>query len=78
MELTTKGQEIMAKMADLHAEQTAIPTFLELQQELERLVKAEHPEETLAMTYTRCYGILLANITTEQMLTIVNRRKKAL
>jgi hypothetical protein len=78
MELTTKGQEIMAKMADLHAEQNSVPTFSELQEELERLVKADNPEETLAMTYTRCYGILLANITTEQMLAIVNRRKMAL
>lgn len=76
MELTTKGQDIMAKMASEHADLNTAPTFDDLQKELEDLVKAEHPEETLAMTYTRCYGILLANITTEQMTAIVNRKKR--
>lgn len=76
MELTTKGQDIMAKMASEHADLNTTPTFSDLQKELEDLVKAEHPEETLAMTYTRCYGILLANITTEQMTAIVNRKKR--
>ena len=66
----------MAKMASEHADLNTAPTFSDLQRELEDLVKAEHPEETLAMTYTRCYGILLANITTEQMTAIVNRKKR--
>jgi hypothetical protein len=75
MELTNKGQEIMAKMADLHAQQNTIPSFGDLVEEFQELVKAEHPNESLAMTYTRCYGILLANITTEQLTAIVARRK---
>ena len=66
----------MAKMASEHADQTTAPTFMELQDELEALVKAQNPNDSLAMIYTRCYGILLANITTEQMTAIVNRWKK--
>jgi hypothetical protein len=76
MELTNKGQEIMAKMASEHADLNTTPTSSDLQKELEDLVKAENPDDTLAMIYTRCYGILLANITTEQMTAIVNRKKR--
>jgi disulfide oxidoreductase YuzD len=76
MELTTKGQEIMAKMADLHAEQTAVPTFKELQNEFEALIKAKHPDETLATTYTRCYGIALAHLTKAQMTEMVRLQKE--
>lgn len=76
IELTSKGQEIMAKMASEHAELTTEPTFIELQREFEELVKAKHKDELLAVTYTRCYGILLAHITKEQMTDIIRLQKE--
>ena len=76
IELTSKGQEIMAKMASEHADLTTEPTFKELQSEFEALVKAKYKDELLAVTYTRCYGILLAHITKEQMTDIVRLQKE--
>jgi hypothetical protein len=75
MELTNKGQEIMARMASEHADLNTEPTFGELSEEFERLVKAEYPNEDLAMTYARCYGIALAHLTKEQMTEMVRLRK---
>lgn len=75
IELTSKGQEIMAKMASEHAEQTHEPTFSELREEFEALVIAENPDDSLALNYTRCYGILLAHITKDQMSQIIKNRK---
>ena len=75
IELTSKGQEIMAKMASEHAEQTHEPTFQELVDELEALVKQQYPNEDLAVTYSRCYGIVLAHITKDQMSQIIKNRK---
>jgi len=65
----------MAKMADLLAEQTSIPTFTEMVEEFEALVKAEYPNDDLAMIYSRCYGIALAHLTKEQMTEIIRNRK---
>lgn len=65
----------MAKMASEHAEQTTTPTFRELVNEFEALVIAEYPNETLATTYARCYGILLAHTTKDQMNQIIELRK---
>ena len=65
----------MARMASEHAEATRVPTRMELQNEFEELVKLEYPNEPLATTYTRCYGILLAHITKEQMTEIIQLQK---
>jgi hypothetical protein len=76
MELTSKGQEIMAKMASEHAEQNTQPTYKELRDEFEALIKAEHPDEDLARIYTRCYGILLAHITKAQLIEVIRLHKE--
>ena len=65
----------MAKMASEHADLITEPTFVELQREFEEMVKAQYPDDNLAMIYTRCYGIALAHLTKEQMTEIVRLRK---
>ena len=71
MELTSKGQEIMAKMASEHAEQTHVPTLRELSAKLEAILKREHPTYDLANIYAAAYGILLANISKEKLSEII-------
>lgn len=65
----------MAKMASEHAEQTHEPTFNELVEEFQELVKAQHPDERADLIMARCYGIVLAHITKDQMAKIVSNRK---
>lgn len=71
IELTSKGQEIMAKMASEHAEQTHIPTRTELSQRLEAVIKREYPDYSLSDIYITAYGILLANTTKEKLSEII-------
>lgn len=71
IELTSKGQEIMAKMASEHAEQTHIPTRTELSKKLEAIIQEQNPNYSLADVYAAAYGILLANTTKEKLSEIV-------
>lgn len=67
----------MAKMASEYAEQNTEPTFSDLVEELQQLVKAENPDDRADLVMARCYGIVLAHITKDQMLQIVSKRRKA-
>jgi hypothetical protein len=71
MELTSKGQEIMAKMASEQAEATRVPTLTELSKELEAIIKEQHPNYDQANIYAAAYGILLANTTKEKLSQII-------
>jgi hypothetical protein len=71
IELTSKGQEIMARMASEHAEATRVPTRMELSKELEAMIQEENPNFTLADVYISAYGILLANTTKEKLSEII-------
>jgi hypothetical protein len=71
IELTSKGQEIMAKMASEQAEATRVPTRTELSKELEAIIQEENPNFSLTDVYIYAYGVLLANTTKEKLSEII-------
>ena len=49
-------------------------TFYEIQKEIEKIVKAETPND-LGMAYAKLWGIAMAYLTEEQLLQILKNRK---
>jgi hypothetical protein len=49
-------------------------TFYEIQKEIETIVKAETPDR-LDLAYAKLWGIAVAHLTEEQMLSILKNRK---
>jgi hypothetical protein len=49
-------------------------TFYEIQKEIETIVKAETPNR-LDLAYAKLWGIAVAHLTEEQMLSILKNRK---
>jgi hypothetical protein len=49
-------------------------TFSEIQKEIETIVKAETPDR-LDLAYAKLWGIAVAHLTEEQMLSILKNRK---
>jgi len=50
-------------------------SFIEIQKELETIVKAETPD-SLAMAYAKLWGMAVAHLTEEQMATLLRHRKE--
>jgi hypothetical protein len=51
-------------------------SFIEIQKELETLIKAETPDR-LDLAYAKLWGIAVAHLTEEQISAMLRNRKKA-